>query len=151
MITVVAAVIGWSIVERFARQRERRVKVKAMVTSFIAAVNEISGDAIRYYELEGASARAVVLSKTLKSGISTLGDVIEALKFSGVELSKGDTSLKVFRQVITGGVFDTMERTASPSGAPVFELIANASASLARNMQLAHFRSMALRKAHSKT
>ena len=89
MITVVAAVIGWSIVERFARQRERRVKVKAMVTSFIAAVNEISGDAIRYYELEGASARAVVLSKTLKSGISTLGDVIEALKFSGVELSKG--------------------------------------------------------------
>ena len=116
-----------------------------MVGSFVEAVQQIAQDAVRYYQLDGANAQALVLSQTLKSGINTLASVIEALKASGVELDPGDSSLKVFRQVVTGGLFDTLTRAALLPGAPIFELIANSSASLARKMQLAHFKSMTLK------
>ena len=139
LVAGIIVVLGWLVVERFARRRETRNDLRTAVSSFADAVQEVSDAAVAFYKLAGNAPQAMSLAATIRSKISSLADHIAILRNAGLELD-ADELLKRFRQTVTGGDFESLSRQSLPNGSQGFVKIAQDAQALTRVVQLEMFR-----------
>lgn len=145
IITLAVAAVGWAIVERFARARERRSDMRAMSDSFRSAVTEIVAGAVQFYQLEGSSAQARALAATTRAKFGALPALMDAMRNGGM-LLKADDELRLFRQAVTGDTFDSLVRAPSPPDAAIYVSIAAAGELLSRAVQLSVYATYVARR-----
>lgn len=129
-------------VERFARARERRADIRTLITAFEAAVEDIVQSACTYYALAGSDARAIAIGTAIKAKLSRLHKHLEVLSTSGLKVDAND-QLKVFRQTVTGGEFESFNRIAQPEGSHLYMKVANAGQDLSGTVKIELFRRLA--------
>lgn len=137
-LTVLAGVAGWVIVERFARSREVRAELREMMKSFGALVEGISNSAVEFYGLPGSSPQARTLANRIRADIASIAPVMAALNDAGLTFDAKDL-VRLFRQAVTGGQFDSINRPAAVASDPIFTAIVFAAKSLTRKVQLAYY------------
>jgi len=131
--------IGWYVVEKYARQREKRSDLRSAVLSFADAVGEVREAAFVFYRLHGNDPQATRLAATIRSKVSSLSDQLAIMKAAGLEI-ESDELLKRFRQSVTGGEFDSSARQPLAENSSAF-LKMNADAeSLSREVHIAMLR-----------
>ena len=135
----IIVILGWLVVERFARRRETRNDLRTAVSSFSDAVEEVNVAAVTFYKLAGNSPQAMSLAATIRSKIGSLADHIAILRDAGLKLD-ADELLKRFRQAVTGGDFESLARQSLPDGSQAFVKIAQDAQALTRIVQLEMFR-----------
>ena len=139
------AVVGWTIVERFAREREKRADLRALTTSFREAIDDILVDAAKYYSISGNAPEALSLASSIKSKLALLSEQMTVLTEANL-LPTGNDYMKSFRKAVTGGDFESATRVASSSGSEVFVVAASAGATLHRAVQLSLYRELLRRR-----
>ena len=139
-LTIAAAVIGYIIIENFARRREARGDLRVLVLSFHNTVESIIADSTVFYGLAGATPRARALAMSIKSKVASLVDVIDTIKSAGV-MVQPDDERRLFRQAVTGGEFDSLARAPLNADDAKFFEIASAGGQLVRSVDLSYYRS----------
>lgn len=135
------AFLGWIIVERFARARERRADLRALTNSFRDTIDDILADATKYYQTEEDTAEAASLAMSVKSKLALLPQQLTVLTSAGLPMNVGD-QLKHFRQAVTGGDFESADRLPSPAKAQIFVAMVAAGQNLNRAVQLSLYRDL---------
>lgn len=138
------AVVGWIIVERFARARERRADLRALTNSFRDTIDDILSDASAYYQMAGTAPEAGALAISIKSKLSLLPEQLAVLADAGLPIEVGD-QMKQFRQAITGGEFESAGRKPSQAGSQIFVAMAASGQHLNRAVQLSLYRDLVRR------
>ena len=124
LLAATLVIVGWIIVERFARRRETRSDLRAAVVNFASAVDEVTTAAVAFFVLSGVDHRASSLAASIKSKISMLSDYMHTLQDAGLRF-EADDLLKQFRQSATGGDFESAARQPLASNSPALTKIAN--------------------------
>jgi len=140
-LTILAAVLGYLIVERFARRREGRTDLRVIATFFRESVDDIVEDAIAFYREPGGSPRARSLSVTIRSKVASLSDILSTLRAGGVAIEVND-ELILFRQAVTGADFESLGRPALVSDDVRYINIAGAAQQLQRKADLSFYQSL---------
>lgn len=135
----VVVIIGWLVVERFARRREWRADLRASVSDFAKAVDEVVTSAVSFYQLPGNDTHAQSLAVSIRIKVGALSSQILLLKDAGLDFDT-DELLKRFRQSVTGGSFDELARQALPKDSASFVRLTADGQSLAREVQQASMR-----------
>lgn len=139
--TILVALIGWMIVEKFARDRERRSDLRLLLSSVSESIGRIVSDASDFYCLDGRDPKALALSQGLKSKIQTLSEHLTTLRTGGMELDT-DQELKALRQQVTGGSFDSLVRPACSPDAQKLHLIALSAEDLTLKIEAEFYRKL---------
>lgn len=142
------AIVGWIIVERFARARERRADLRALTNSFRDTIDDILSDATKYYQIAGGTPEAGALAISVKSKLALLPEQLAVLSDAGLPMEVGD-QLKQFRQAITGGEFESAGRLPSEAGSQIFVNMAASGQHLNRAVQLSLYRDLVQRGSKS--
>lgn len=122
IVTVAIGILGWCVVERFARQRERRADLRELCKSFEIFVQEIVNSAEVYYQLNGASPQSSSIGSTLRAKIQDLSRLIEAMNNAGMDIV-GENKIMQLRRAITDGDFDSLGRGAIDLSHPKIAMI----------------------------
>lgn len=141
LLTAAFVVIGWIVVERFARARERRADMRELSKIFSSAVDDVVATAHEFYLLSGRHQRASALATLIRAKLGALPRLLEAIRETGFDIEAND-QLRHFRQSVTGGTFDQSDRIASVPDAAIFPEITAAGRSLAAEVQIALIRKM---------
>jgi len=128
--------VGWGVVEQFARRREKRTDLRSAVTSLASAVEEVREAAVAFYLLAGNDPQSHSLAATIRSKIAALAEQLNILKEAGLDLDTDDL-LKRFRQSVTGGDFDSHARQPLLAASPMFVKMAGDAQALGRAAQTA--------------
>jgi len=138
IVAVIVALMGWYLVERFARKREKRSDLRALARAFSASVDDIVITASELYRLNGADPRSFALAASLRAKLGDLPKVLKTFDDAGM---KFDTTMqmKCFRQAVTGNDFDSLSRQASPPDGHIFNMIAAAAQDLTRQVSFSIF------------
>ncbi len=112
--TIVVALIGFVIVERFARAREKRSDLRVLLEVFGDSVSRVVSDACEFYVLDGSDAKARALGTGLKAKLQALFEHMETMRAGGMNLVTDD-ELKKLRQEVTGGAFESLIRPPIPA------------------------------------
>lgn len=107
--TVFVALIGWIIVERYARAREVRSDLRLLSQSVVESIDRIAIESFEFYSLDGRDPKASALSLSIKSKIQTLSSHLTTLRTGGMRIET-DSELVALRQEITGGAFESALR-----------------------------------------
>jgi hypothetical protein len=140
-LTIIAAVLGYMIVERFARRREARSDLRVIAKSFREAVDNILEDATAFYRESGGSPRARSLSVTIRSKVASLSEILSALGAGGVTIDAND-ELILFRQAVTGSDFESLARLPLMAEDVRYISIAGAAQQLQRKADLSFYQSL---------
>lgn len=139
LLTIIAAIVGYMIVERFARVRERRADLRILLASFRDAVDSVEADVVRFYRLHGASPAGRTLAASIKTKIATLAEILEVMRMGRIDV-EGSDELRLFRQAVTGGDFDSWQREPLPEDSPNFVAFSKAAQQLQRRVDLSFYR-----------
>jgi hypothetical protein len=131
--------VGWFVVEKYARRREKRADLRSAVSSFAAAVAEVREAAFAFYCLPGNDPQATSLAATIRSKIGSLADQLAIMKSGGLEVDS-DELLKRFRQSVTGGDFDSLARQPLSGSSTAFVKMGADAESLNREVHIAMLR-----------
>lgn len=140
-----AAVIGYLIVERFARRREARSDLKSLMESFAGTLDGVLTDAVAFYSIAGATARARSLAAVIKSKIAFIPELLATIRNAGVALD-AEAELIAFRKSITGGEFESLARAAFATDDGKFVEMAAATQQLRRRVELSCYQSLVPKK-----
>ena len=110
---LVAATVGWVIVERFARMRERRADLRTLIQILDESIDRIVVLAADFYALDGQDKQSPVIADSIKAKLATLATHLNTIRQGGIELNT-DMEMKIFRQSVTGGSFESAARPAIP-------------------------------------
>ena len=139
LVAALLVVLGWRVLERFARERERRGDLREAVKIFREVVDEVTVAAASFYQLPGDSPAAITVARTIRAKIGVLPDYLDTIRGAGMVLTTDD-ALRMFRQAVTGGEFDSFTRRPQPAGAPSGDSIVMAGQHLSRAVQTELFR-----------
>jgi hypothetical protein len=139
---VVVAALGWFVIERFARERERRADLREMVKGFGTSVDDIVQTAAEFYGLSGSEPRALLLASAIRAKISGLQRIVAAINEAGLSLEVND-QIRLFRQSVTGGDFDSLARAPRQTGSMIDHSIRASGQDLSREVQLSLYRALA--------
>jgi hypothetical protein len=107
--TILAALIGWIIVERYARGREVRGDLRLLSQSVVEAIDRIALESFEFYSLDAKDPKASALALSIKSKIQTLSSHLTTLRAGGMRIET-DPELLALRKEITGGAFESALR-----------------------------------------
>lgn len=111
--TLIAAIIGWVIVERFARKRERRTDLRTLIQVLDDSIDRIVTLAGDFYALDGKDKQAPIIANSIKAKLATLATHLNTIRQGGVDLNT-DLEMKTFRQAVTGDAFESAVRPPIP-------------------------------------
>jgi hypothetical protein len=138
-VAAVMVAIGWLVVEKHARRREKRADLRSAVLSLSDAVSEVRKASLAFYGLHGNDPQATSLAATIRAKIASLSDQLAILKSAGLDIDT-DELLKRFRQSVTGGDFESLDRQPRPESPIAFERISADAESLTREVHIAMLR-----------
>jgi len=139
-------VIGWLVVERFARRREVRSDLRDAAALFEATVDDVVELASKFYQTNGIDPLANSLAVSIKAKVQSLVPLLDILAGGGIQIDATD-EMRLFRQAVTGGDFESAARTPRTAGAPMFLKMDAAGQNLTQVVRLGVFRSLIDRKA----
>jgi hypothetical protein len=140
-LSIAAAVLGYILVERFARKREARNDLKALLDSFTSTLERILTDATAFYAEAGATPRARALASVIKSKVAFLAEILDAMRSAGVNV-QADVERTALRKSITGGLFDSLARPGLAANDSKFVEMADATEQLRRRVELSFYNSL---------
>jgi hypothetical protein len=111
--TLIAAIIGWVIVERFARKRERRTDLRTLIQVLDDSIDRIVTLAGDFYALDGKDKQAPIIANSIKAKLATLATHLNTIRQGGVDLNT-DLEMRTFRQAVTGDAFESAIRPPIP-------------------------------------
>ncbi|WP_157094105.1 hypothetical protein [Sphingomonas mali] len=138
--------MGWIVVERYARRREIRSDLRDAADLFEDTVDDIVAMACKFYLLAGADPHSVSLATSIKSKIQALSPLIDVLSGGGIRVDARD-AIRLFRQAVTGGSFESITRGALPESSPMFTKMEAAGQDLVQIVRLSVFQTLIDRKA----
>jgi hypothetical protein len=139
--TLLAAIVGWLIVERFARRRERRTDLRTLIQVLDDSIDRIVNLAADFYALDGKDKQAPIIANSIKAKIATLATHLNTIRKGGVELNT-DLEMRTFRQAVTGGAFESAERPPISSDSITMATIRMAGEDLSLKVKAEFFRSI---------
>jgi hypothetical protein len=140
LIAVSFVVVGWLVIEKFARRREHRNDIRELVKNFDAYLEDIVQTALTFYSLSGATPEAKTLGASLKFKISNLKIMVETLSLAGINIDASEQIIKL-RRSTTGGEFESLARQPVAPTSPQLVQIAADAAELAGVVRVAFYRS----------
>jgi hypothetical protein len=138
---VLVALVGWLIVERFARLRERRSDLRTLIQILDDSIDRIVDLAASFYALDGSAQEASVIATSLKAKLATLATHLNTIRQGGVTLNT-DLEMKAFRQSVTGGAFESVMRPAIDLNSVKLATIRMAGEDLSLKIKAEFFRSI---------
>lgn len=141
--------VGWLIVERFARERERRADLRALTLSFRDTIDDVLADATKYYQIAGSAPESGALAISIKSKLALLPEQLSVLADASLFIEVGD-QMKQFRQAVTGGQFESTLRAPSSAGSEIFVSMAASGQHLNRAVQLSLYRELVKRRSKTR-
>lgn len=123
VVTLTWAVIGWLIIERFARRRERRQEIRDLIKQVRETVDDILEDSIEFFSLDGGDPQAQRLSVSIKAKLALIAKLISVIAQAGLNV-KASPNIIRFRRAVTAEPFDSAARLASEANAHRLALIA---------------------------
>ena len=139
--TLAVAIVGWLIVERFARKRERRTDLRTLIQVLDDSIDRIVSLAGDFYAIDGSDKQAQVIANSIKAKLATLATHLNTIRQGGVELNT-DMEMKVFRQAVTGDAFESAVRPAIPLDSVKMATIRMAGEDLSLKIKAEFFRSI---------
>jgi len=137
-------ILGWRVVEHYARKRERRTDLRESLKILEATVDDIVEVATKFYQITGKNPDAPTLATLIKSKIQSLNPLILLISDSGVTVDATE-ELKLFRQAVTGGNFESASRGASPAKSAKYVKMEAAGQNLVQAIRLATFKTLIIR------
>lgn len=124
----VIAFAGWFVVSRGNDKREKRKEIRAALTAARELVGQIEALATEYYTAE-AGPDAVATGFKVKRSLKRLAADLSSIKRAHPKLAL-EAELVWFRQIVTGGDFDSASRPLRLTGDILFVEISDKASAL---------------------
>ncbi len=138
---LLVTLFGWWIVERFARQRERRSDLRALIEVLDDSIDRIVQLSFEFYSLDGKEEQAAIFASSIKAKIATLATHLNTIRQGGIELNT-DSEMKAFRKAVTGGAFESLLRPSIDAKSVKMETIRMTGEDLSLKVKAEFFRSI---------
>ena len=139
---IVAA--GWRVVEHYASKRERRADLRESLKVLEGAITSIVAVATKFYQISGRNSQGPALATLIKAKIQSLTQLIGLIAESGVEFDATE-EMKLFRQAVTGGTFESATRAVLKENDSKFLMMDAAGQNLVQTVRLATYRALVSR------
>ncbi|MEL7707446.1 hypothetical protein AAG593_04885 [Citromicrobium bathyomarinum] len=139
---LVVALIGWWVVEKFARARERRSDLRALIKILDDSIERIVEQSLDFYSIAGNDPRAPLIANSLKAKLATLATHLNTIRTGGIDIQT-DFEMKAFRQAVTGGAFESSLRPVIAGDSVKFQTIVMAAEDLRLKVKAEFFRKIA--------
>jgi hypothetical protein len=135
---LVLTIIGWLVVSRQNDKRERRKEIRELIKQIEQRVDTIIGATTQYYSLHGKDSKCAELSTKIRHNISALDPLRKRIELAGLRC-KIVTEILAFKQKVTGGQFESVDRKKLPVNDPYLSEVATAGFELVDKFEKSYF------------
>lgn len=128
-------VVGWVILILDNSRRSRRAEIRALINDAIDITEELEKASHAYWMNSNADPQEPILAAEIKRGLNRLARVVNALKRHHHIVGLGD-KVKLFRQSMTLGAFESSGRAAVTSGDSRITDITQTAFDLTENLEI---------------
>lgn len=128
----ILVILGWGVFIFDNNRRTRRTEIRALVNDAINIIEDLEKVAHSYWIKQGNDP---ILAAEIKRGVPRLVRIINVLKRHDGKFDVLD-KIKIFRQTMTTGEFETKSRTAVNINAPRITDISEAAFDLTDNLEI---------------